>query len=539
MVNEIREQIHDCVNKRGVHQDCDVGWFRQDPALSPPTRLIDVGIDNQSSVRLIVTEEDLPHGHRPSYLTLSYCWGVTNSSARTTRATTPQRREGFDVGTLPKTIQEAIQVTRLLGFRYLWVDAICIIQSDTNDHYLDDWNIEAPRIGSYYLHSKCLISASAATDSSEGLYLEQKARKYLLSTCPLAFRADRQEYVSLSVPKPSPCDDWSTEPLRTRGWCLQEAVLSPRALHWSNHTLIWQCHGMTKATAYGSALDDIQGNPTSGPSQISLAQDPEHAMGEAWTDLITKYSKMRFTYESDRLIAIEGLATRLADIHGDKYFAGAFLSRLADSLLWKNSYFKADRALPNVPTWSWASRCLDIWFIPVSHSFIRFNKEDVFPVNRGPINLDTPEKRSLRIEAPLIAVDLERDYTESDIVSTVKRPVFACHVRLVKDVEDGFAVNFEFDAESLMPPSFRSLMVLLLGLHALHRKRGFVDAEEFEESTIIDPDTIVSSEGIIIRRSGEYYERIGRFDYDVPKNYTQRRILHEYTEQSRTKVCLI
>jgi hypothetical protein len=148
IVRDLRAQIHDCVNKRGVHQECDVAWFRQDATLTPSTRLIDVNTGDESYIRLIVTAEDLPDDYRPSYLTLSYCWGIANNSARTTRAKTAQRREGFAVDTLPKTIREAIQVTRLLGYRYLWVDAICIIQSDTNDQYLDDWNMEAPRIGS-------------------------------------------------------------------------------------------------------------------------------------------------------------------------------------------------------------------------------------------------------------------------------------------------------------------------------------------------------------------------------------------------------
>ncbi|RGP66788.1 hypothetical protein FSPOR_6383 [Fusarium sporotrichioides] len=248
---------------------------------------------------------------------------------------------------------------------------------------------------------------------------------------------------------------------------------------------------------------------------------------------------MRFTFESDRLITIQGLAARLSHVHGDEYFAGVFSSRLTDSLLWKNSYFKADQALPGVPTRSWSSRCLNIWFVPVSHSFIRFAREDVFPANRSPIDLDTPEKRSLRTQAPLITVDLEKDFTASDIVSTVKRPVFTSHVHLVKDSQDKYAVNFEFDVENLMPKSFNRLLILLLGLHALHKKRGFVDVQEFEERTIVDPDTIVSSEAIVVWQSGAYYERIGRLDFDVPKNYTQRRMLNNYIEQSRTQVCLI
>ncbi|KAF4453062.1 hypothetical protein F53441_4293 [Fusarium austroafricanum] len=536
--DDLHGQIHDCINKRGVHQECDVGWFRQDIKPVPPTRLIDIETYDPDIVRLVIPAEDFAKGFIPEYLTLSYCWGATNEPAKTTRANVAERREGFLVESLPQTIRDAIQVTRLLKFQYLWVDAICIIQSDENDRYLDDWNMEAPRIGSYYLHSKCLISASAAPDSSQGLFVEQTGRKYPLKTCTLAFNSEEKEYICLSVPKPSPSEDWSAEPLRTRGWCLQEAVLSPRVLYWSKHSLIWQCHSTTKALSYGNDMSTAQ-DSRANQSHLSLAQEPERAMGDAWTDLVSRYSKMNFTFETDRLVAIQGLANRLVDLHGDTYFAGVFQSHLADGLLWKNSYDKANHALSGVPTWSWASRCLNIWFLPVSRSFIQFTRQNVFPENRSPINLDTPEKRALRLEAPLLNINLGRPFTASDIVSTVRRPVFSCHVSFEQDTDDKYAVNFEYDAESLMPRSFDRLEVLFLGLHVLHKQRGFLDPSEFEESTIVDPDTIVSSEGIMVKKAGEYYERIGRFDFDVPKNYKRRTRLGELMKRNRKEVCLI
>ncbi|RBR07797.1 hypothetical protein FVER53590_25836 [Fusarium verticillioides] len=535
---DLCDQIHDCVNKRGVHQDCDVGWFRQDLKPKPPTHLIDVDTKDPSIVRLIATAEDLHKDFIPEYLTLSYCWGSTNEQAKTTRATIAARREGIAVHDLPKTIQDAIQLTRLLKFRYLWIDAICIIQSDIDDVYLDDWNTEAPRIGAYYLHSKCLISASAASDSSQGLYVEQTARKYSLRTCVLAFNNDKEEYICLSVPRPSHSEDWSAEPLRSRGWCLQEAVLSPRILHWSKHALIWQCNGTTKSLGYGGDLDTAQDIRTS-QSHTSLSQEPDSAMGDAWTELISRYSKMHFTFETDRLIAIQGLANRLVDLHGGEYFAGVFRSHLADGLLWKNSYDKAHNALAGVPTWSWATRCLDTWFLPVSYSFIRFTNPNVFPDNRSPINLDTPDKRALRFEAPLININLGRPFTETDIVTTVQRPVFSCHVIFAEGSEGEYAVNFEYDAESLMPGRFEMLEVLFLGLHVLHKLRGFIGPSDYEESTVVDPDTIVSCGGILLRKAGQYYERVGRLDFEMPKNYQRRTRLKDLMESSRKNVCLI
>jgi hypothetical protein len=90
-----------------------------------------------------------------------------------------------------------------------------------------------------------------------------------------------------------------------------------------------------------------------------------------------------------------------------------------------------------------------------------------------------------------------------------------------------------------MPERFDMLEVLFLGLHVLHKLRGYVSPSEFEESTVIDPDTIVSCEGILLRKAGQYYERIGRLDFDMPKNYKRRISLKKLMDSNRKNVCLI
>jgi hypothetical protein len=131
-----------------------------------PTRLIDVGTMHQDTVKLVDTREL----SKPQYLTLSYCWGDSNNKSKTTRANVEQRRESIQIAALSETIRDAISVTRHLGVQYLWVDAICIIQPDTenNDGFLDDWKIEAPKMASYYSNALCCISALSATNSSLG-----------------------------------------------------------------------------------------------------------------------------------------------------------------------------------------------------------------------------------------------------------------------------------------------------------------------------------------------------------------------------------
>lgn len=40
---------------------------------------------------------------------------------------------GIEINTLPKTFQDAVEATRRLGVRYLWIDSLCIIQNPKAD----------------------------------------------------------------------------------------------------------------------------------------------------------------------------------------------------------------------------------------------------------------------------------------------------------------------------------------------------------------------------------------------------------------------
>jgi hypothetical protein len=67
------------------------------------------------------------------YLTLSYVWGGVQTLQATT-ANIEQLRQlrslTRDTVILPKTIRQAIDVTRLLGERYIWIDQLSILQDD-------------------------------------------------------------------------------------------------------------------------------------------------------------------------------------------------------------------------------------------------------------------------------------------------------------------------------------------------------------------------------------------------------------------------
>lgn len=101
------------------------------------------------------------------YLALSYCWGKSNEQSKTTLKNFHQHLHKVNVDKLSQTIQDAIDISRALGIRFLYVDALCIIQPEDRNQL--DWETESRRMGDYYRRATCTIAAMAATDSSEGI----------------------------------------------------------------------------------------------------------------------------------------------------------------------------------------------------------------------------------------------------------------------------------------------------------------------------------------------------------------------------------
>jgi hypothetical protein len=64
---------------------------------------------------------------------------------------------------LPQTIQDAISVTHRLGIRYLWVDALCIIQDNPIDK-----STEINAVGANYKNATLTISAASAASVELG-----------------------------------------------------------------------------------------------------------------------------------------------------------------------------------------------------------------------------------------------------------------------------------------------------------------------------------------------------------------------------------
>ncbi|KAG5745223.1 hypothetical protein H9Q69_007646 [Fusarium xylarioides] len=156
------------------HEKCGMQPAGLDAPKTIPTRLIDVGSKGGAvPPKIVITDSSF----EIEYLALSYAWGPGNDFAQTTASNLAEMTKHLPWDDLAKTVQDAVIFTRKLGYRYLWVDALCILQSEGPDdqRHKDDWSYEAARFGQYYENATLTIAASGAISSQQGLFLDRPA----------------------------------------------------------------------------------------------------------------------------------------------------------------------------------------------------------------------------------------------------------------------------------------------------------------------------------------------------------------------------
>ncbi|KAF2970764.1 hypothetical protein GQX73_g2803 [Xylaria multiplex] len=309
----------------------------EDPVL--PSRVVEVTDDR---VRVIETQ-----GRRDRYMTLSHRWGA-NETFTLTESNMDVMTNHIPWDTIPKTYQESIEVTRLLGLNYIWIDSLCIIQDDGQD-----WKREAGRMKSVYGNSYLNIAATEALDSYGGLFMSGS-----LTTKYPAQKVPRDTTIQIR-PQPDRTHAGfgsnyyytAGHPLMQRGWVLQERVLSPRVVYYDADELKWECQTDADCQCGGMVvLSNFKQD-----YYKSLKHDGVPLPYE-WMRISEKYSCLKFTYDSDRVVALAGLAEQgVQSGKGGKYLAGLWERNLAHQLCWQvsNTHRRPDTYI--TPSWSWLS----------------------------------------------------------------------------------------------------------------------------------------------------------------------------------------
>ncbi|KAG4431568.1 hypothetical protein IFR05_012943 [Cadophora sp. M221] len=322
---------------------------------------------------------------KAQYITLSHCWGNNSATTTTTGKTIAQHYRSISLAKLPKTFREAVEIIRALGFRYLWIDSLCIIQDDKKD-----WEIESAKMAGIYRESILTIAATASADSNGGFFFNRwspsdKGYKVDLETFELHGTFAGTDITVYVRPRLDHGHDvfsghFATKeyaPLLSRAWVYQERMLAPRTLHVHVEEMFWECKACTMCECghlfwrqQRSTRDQVDPagqsyvpNTFTLKSNIARAIDLPMAaevVHRLWAAAVGEYSALALTKESDRFPALSGLAGLFSQKLQTQYLAGLWGNDLVSGLLWFYEHdFIATRRYrdksSNFPSWSWAS----------------------------------------------------------------------------------------------------------------------------------------------------------------------------------------
>jgi hypothetical protein len=352
------------------HVECEKIDSVQHPL---PSRVIDVGLSGDLSVRLHIPSA--PQHER--YLTLSHCWGNADIF-KLSSGNEAELRAGIGIRRLPKTFRDAIHFTRALSVRYLWIDSLCILQDS-----LSDWRHQSALMGDIYRHGFCNLAATLSSDSEGGLFRSRVPNLIQPQRLPLRWKArlgeDFQDGMYLIWPTWRYNVDFA--PLNKRGWVLQERVLAPRVIHFSNQ-IFWECPSTSACEIaptglpmmycggsklfYRTFMATLERFSDDHRDDCELqGRDLKESARHTWWQLVSKYTECDLTNHNDILIAISGLAAIMEQALNDTYIAGLWCNTLFLDLLWSAngsitillpSPPRSTRPRPlRAPTWSWAS----------------------------------------------------------------------------------------------------------------------------------------------------------------------------------------
>jgi hypothetical protein len=320
-----------------------------------------------------------PLNQEKRYCSLSHRWVGVELQLKTTNFN--ELREKIPMDCLSKASRDAILVTRSLGFKYLWIDSLCIIQD-----LKEDWIREAAKMADVYENSACTIAAAGeATVSGEDAFIAQNP--LIQNYCKVAGLWEDGLHVS---PPTSGLEGTNKSPLfqhddlLSRGWVYQERMLSRKIIFFGDREVQWSCQygeaseeepdGKSSDEIFGALVSEEQMNANwdttrsynmrnisafnqlrQGSFDILNANGTyEHSI--AWYKIISEYSGCKLSREEDRLIAMSGLAQRIQAKTGWQYLAGLWRQSLLYDMLWYR-IGKANRRGESyiAPTWSWAS----------------------------------------------------------------------------------------------------------------------------------------------------------------------------------------
>ncbi|KAI0408723.1 heterokaryon incompatibility protein [Xylaria palmicola] len=297
------------------------------------------------------------------YLALSYVWGTDSAYTTTTENVMLHRTHGGlenVIQQFPSAIKDAIELVRRLGFQYLWIDRLCIVQDSARS-----WKLNAYKMDLIYGNAELTICA-ADGDASDGLRA-MKPENHNLQQC----RAEVMPGLNLMVTRP-PETYIRQSTWNERAWTFQERLLSRRCLIFTNGRVYFQCRSTGMS-------EEIYADRKGAGWSLDLVHAPMQMFRQIdtcaiWVYMrsVELYTERRLTKSQDILAAFSGVSNILKSRLRAPFIHGLPSSHFDLALLWEptqalerrmiaESAEKKSYSIPDFPSWSWAG-----WTGPVA-----------------------------------------------------------------------------------------------------------------------------------------------------------------------------
>ncbi|KAG4423904.1 hypothetical protein IFR04_002899 [Cadophora malorum] len=313
----------------------------------PPTRplwLID-------TLDLCLVPGDIEH----EYIALSYVWGI-EPFFQTTKAniaelqlyqTFEKCHERFGI---PKTIEDAIMLVSLTDQRYLWVDALCIVQDDSCTK-VDQINSMGSIFGGAYL----TIVARQGPDANYGLR-GLKGISLPRNIVQEEFSLNDECLIIKSRKPDMTPNSWSR-----RGWTFQEALFSSRLLIFADDRVWWKCSCCSFSEDIAPKIKSE--SERGGVSRQSTCFALPFPLFLDFADLVLDFGDRDFTHPQDTLDAFTSIVTALTKVFYGGFVCGIPALFFDIGLCWLPAAWKTcNRKVPTnhidateatLPSWSW------------------------------------------------------------------------------------------------------------------------------------------------------------------------------------------
>lgn len=400
-ISRLKSWLQLCDEQHGPQQESE---HKKLDHFAPTLRVID-------TVKGCVTEVTTPF----EYACLSYVWGRGSQTQYTTatkeKLEVPGALTDDDSLDLPQTIKDAFRVTQELGLRYIWIDALCILQDDD----MDKAKIIS-RMGTIYGNATLNIAACTNSDPTDGLpgigpprSRAQITEKLQGMTLGVAFHDSRKRHFEIEQ------SVWNS-----RAWTFQERLLPRRTVYFTDSQMCFQCpHGtffedtvpvldpkykptpLNEQTRYDARAYDIWHRVLADPTQskfpnkafetesarvIMIGQDLEveeeipapvyhykpipgdqfvngrflegHTPWDMYKQAVNAYTQRRMTWQTDALNAFIGITDLIIQGTNTKFWYGMPEFAFAQSLLWQPLEplkIRIHDGKPLFPSWTWVA----------------------------------------------------------------------------------------------------------------------------------------------------------------------------------------